>query len=74
MLSAGDEKDSGMETSVQPMLLGVKDAARMLGISPFTVRSWVYKGLLQFKRLGSRVLIPYAEVKRIAEEGLRASS
>ncbi len=60
-----------METSVQPLLLGVKDAAKTLGISPFTVRSWIYRGSLKTVNIGSRVLIPATELQRVAEHGLQ---
>jgi excisionase family DNA binding protein len=55
---------------IQPLTVGVSEAAKLLGISPHTVRAWLYQGRLQGISLGSRVMLSYEELKRIAKEGL----
>ncbi len=37
-------------------LLNTNETARILGISKFTVRAWVYQRKLPFVRLGRRIL------------------
>ncbi len=57
--------------TVQPLMVGVSDAGKLIGVSKHTVRSWCYKGLLRGLKVGSRLLIPYAELERISREGLQ---
>lgn len=53
-----------------PLLVGIRDAARMLGISPHTLYAWVYQGRVQHVKLGTRTLISREELERIAARGL----
>jgi excisionase family DNA binding protein len=52
-------------------LCGVEDAARLLGISPWTVRARIHEGKLHPVRLGRRVLLEQAEIRRFVEEARR---
>jgi excisionase family DNA binding protein len=54
-----------------PRLVSVEEAARLLGIGRTLAWGMVYRGQLKTIRLGKRVLVPQAEVDRIAagEEG-----
>jgi excisionase family DNA binding protein len=45
-------------------LHGVKEAAEILGISVYTVRSYVRQGKLRPVRIGRRVLLQEAELER----------
>jgi excisionase family DNA binding protein len=48
-------------------LVSVERAAETLGISPWTVRLYLRKGLLSKVRIGRRVLIESAELRRFVE-------
>jgi len=48
--------------------LGIGEAARALGISPWTVRLWLRQGKISPVRLGRRVLIEPAELRRLVAE------
>lgn len=50
-------------------LKGIKEAAGLLGISPWTVRSYIRAGRIRPVRLGRRVLIHEDELQRIVAEG-----
>jgi excisionase family DNA binding protein len=45
-------------------LFDVNSAARLLSISPWTVRSYIHQGKLRPVRLGRRVLLEEAELER----------
>ena len=49
-------------------LKSINEAAGLLGISPWTVRSWVKAGKLRPVRLGRRVLLSEAELERLIAE------
>ena len=55
-----------------PLAVGIEEAARLLGLSPHTVRSYEYRGLIKSVRIGTRVLIPVEELKRLIREGCRS--
>jgi excisionase family DNA binding protein len=48
-------------------LRNVVDAARLLSISPWTVRAWIKGGKLRPVRLGRRVLLEESELERFIE-------
>lgn len=48
-----------------PLALSVDQAAELLSVSPWTVRNAVRRGELPSRRLGSRILIPVAELERM---------
>jgi excisionase family DNA binding protein len=50
-------------------LLSVEDAAGLLGISKWTVRSYIRDGRLKPVRLGRRVLLAEDELERLVAEG-----
>lgn len=52
-------------------LKSVEEAAGLLGISPWTVRSYVRDGKLRPVRLGRRVLLEEAELERFIERSKR---
>jgi len=49
-------------------LLSVEDAARLLAISPWTVRSFIRTGKLHPIRLGRRVLLEETELQRFVAQ------
>lgn len=54
-------------------LLDCEKAAELLGISAWTVRKWLSTNKLRAVRLGRRVLIEHAEIRRLIEEGRDSS-
>jgi len=53
-----------------PVLLPVKTAARLLSVSPRTLKRRISNGTVESVRVGRRILIPQHEIDRIAKEGL----
>lgn len=54
-----------------PQLLGVKDAAGILGISPWTLRKYVSRSVLPCIHLGRRVLIEPSAIEELIERNRR---
>ena len=50
----------------RPLLLGIRDAARLLGISASTVRNLAAVGTIETTRLGRRRMVPRAVIERLA--------
>ena len=46
-------------------LIGVEEAAHNLGISPWTLRSWAYKGKVASVKISTRLLFDRAEIERV---------
>jgi len=51
------------------MLVDVKEAARLVSLSPWTIRKYISQGKLKIIRIGRRVLIEPAELERLIERG-----
>ena len=47
----------------------VREAAKLLTLSPYTVRLWIQHRKIEAVRLGRAVRIPLAAIKRIIEAG-----
>tara|TARA_B100000949_G_scaffold137989_1_gene121405 strand:- start:66 stop:284 length:219 start_codon:yes stop_codon:yes gene_type:complete len=60
-----------MEPLSEPLVVSIKEAARLLSISRFTVRLYALQGLIKSVRLGKRIVIPVEEVRRVAKEGVQ---
>jgi len=59
-----------MDSGVQIQhLLDVKEAAKTCNVSPYTVRSWIRKGILQATKLGRLVRIEQSEIQRLIAAG-----
>jgi excisionase family DNA binding protein len=52
-------------------LFDVKSAARLLAISPWTVRAYIRQGKLRAVRLGRLVRLDQAEIQRFVTEATR---
>lgn len=57
----------------QQLVLDVKQAACALSLSPWTVRRYITDGRLKAVRIGRRVLLEPAELRRLVEAGREAS-
>jgi hypothetical protein len=74
-----DMKRSMVRRSITPTsadehgrrLVPVKEFARLLSVSIWAARKWVYSGKIASVKLGSRLQIPVSEIDRIIEENLR---
>ncbi|PYS12209.1 MAG: DNA-binding protein [Acidobacteria bacterium] len=48
----------------------VKEAAEQLGLSPKTIRDWIWQRKIEFFRVGGRAIrIRQAEIDRLLDEG-----
>ena len=50
-------------------LLDVFESAELLRVSPYTIRSWIRKGVLRAMKLGRLVRIEPSEVQRLIAAG-----
>ena len=57
-----DTKEEEMET--RP-LIGIAEGATRLGISKFTLRSWIRQGVVPHVRLGRRVLLAPIDIEKL---------
>jgi excisionase family DNA binding protein len=58
---------------MQP-LRSVEEAGELLGISPWTVRSYIKTGKLKPVRLGRRVLLAEEELERLVAENMKVQA
>lgn len=49
---------------VEPEKLNVKAAGRVLGVSPYTVRTWIREKRIPFFRCGRRIVLAMADLER----------
>lgn len=56
-----------MDEILQP----VREAARRLGISVWTLRKKAYRGDIASVKIGVKLLIPESEIERLIQEGMR---
>jgi excisionase family DNA binding protein len=59
-----------MTTEAPRTALSISEAAARWGVSAFTLRRFIARGLLRTFNVGSRKLVPVAEVARVEREGL----
>jgi excisionase family DNA binding protein len=56
-------------------LISIAEAARRLGgISIWTVRAWLSKGILQRTKVGGRTMIRESELEKVIQEGGKSSA
>jgi hypothetical protein len=60
-----------LAATVQPEYVSVDEAEILTGVSKWSWRSYAYAGKLESVKIGSRLLIPISEVRRILSEGRR---
>ena len=54
---------------MERLSLSLSEAAEALSVSTFTLRRQIKKGAIQTARVGRRVVIPLAELKRLVAPG-----
>lgn len=57
-----------------PRLLSAREAARYIGVSERTVRSWIADRKIKVARLGGRVVLRLVDVDRFIERHLEGSA
>ncbi|WP_207285125.1 helix-turn-helix domain-containing protein [Pseudomonas sp. FW300-N2A2] len=57
-------------SEITPLLLAPNAAAKALGISRSTAYAWMRDGVLPWVQFGADRRIPFAEVQRLAVEGI----
>jgi excisionase family DNA binding protein len=50
-------------------LIAIAEAARVLGVSPFTLRRLANAGALKTVNVGARRLVPFSEIERVIANG-----
>lgn len=56
--------------SLQPLAVSIPEAARLLGLSPHTIRWYIRHGKIRPVRFGRRLSISMSEIERLAREGI----
>lgn len=51
-------------------LRSIDNTAEILGVSPYTVRAWIRRGLLASVKLGTRRLVTESEIQRVMANGI----
>lgn len=59
-----------MQSEIPRTAFSISEVAGRWGVSSFTLRRFIWRGLLQTFNVGSRQLIPAAEVARVERDGL----
>ena len=54
---------------MEPLAVDIREAARLVSLSPYTIRAYVKSGRLASVRVGRRVLIEPREITRLIEKG-----
>ncbi len=67
-------QNATQEAQLAPLAVSIEEAARLVGLSPHTIRAYERKGLIKATRLGTRVLIPVSELHRLIEIGCPSPS
>ncbi len=56
-----------MEMPIEPLVLGVRDAANFVGLSKSGLYELIADGTLEAKKLGSRTVVPTASLKAFVD-------
>ena len=57
----------------EPRLFGIKEAARLLSVSSWSIRRWIRLDKIHAVRLGRRVLVPASEIDRLSRNATEVS-
>ena len=56
--------------NMEPLVVDVREAARLLSISPYTIRAYIRTGRIHALKCGTRVIVPMEEVRRVVRDGI----
>jgi len=62
--------NEGERKEPKRLAVGVDEAAKLLGVSPFTIRNHIASGSIRVVRVGRRVLVPMEVLEKVMAEGL----
>ena len=62
---------SKIQRTIEPELLGMEDAERLTGRSRWSWRRDCYSGSVASVKIGRRLFVPLAEVRRVIAENTR---
>jgi excisionase family DNA binding protein len=52
----------------EPLLIPLKEAARLLGVQVYSIRRLTRRGVLPYKKIGNKWLVHYQALKKFASE------
>ena len=55
---------------MERIAVGIEEAAKLVGLSKFTIRAYVRDGRVIATRCGRRIIIPIASLERLVREGV----
>lgn len=55
---------------MDPLAVGIEEAARLVGLSKYTIRAYIRKGRIRAVRVGRRVLVPVVALRELCEKGV----
>jgi excisionase family DNA binding protein len=58
---------------MEEIAIGIKDAAKAVGLSHWTLRQYIRQGKIAAVRIGRRVLVEPGELQRLVERGRAAT-
>jgi excisionase family DNA binding protein len=54
---------------MEEIAIGIRDAAKAVGLSVWTLRGWIRQGKLRCVRLGRRVMLEPGALRNLVEQG-----
>ena len=61
-----------LTATLQPLAVSIPEAARLLGLSPHTIRAYIREDKIRVVRFGRKISISMSEMERLAREGVPA--
>ena len=61
-----------LTASLKPLAVSIPEAARLLGLSPHTIRAYIREDKIRVVRFGRKISISMSEIERLAREGVPA--
>ncbi len=60
--------------SATPRLLGVAEAANLIGLSPWTLRLWSYQGKIPSHKISTRLLFDRSDIEQLITASRRPAT
>ncbi len=64
------QREEGERKAQKPLAVGVDEAGKLLGLSPWTIRRYIAEGQIRSVRVGRRVLVPMDVLEKVMVEGV----